>query len=102
MRVSMLLLEKGADLAAFENARTPEAITLKADPFTSKKPGRKEKAGDFKLSGITQAGNDSTAIINDEVVRTGAKIGGWEVTQISKDAVTLTDGNDTVTVTLNR
>ncbi|HOX09333.1 MAG TPA: hypothetical protein PLA52_01675, partial [Candidatus Omnitrophota bacterium] len=59
-------------------------------------------AGDFKLSGITQAGNDSTAIINDEVVRTGAKIGGWEVTQISKDAVTLTDGNDTVTVTLNR
>jgi len=102
MQVSMLLLEKGADLAAFENARIPEALTLKADPFVSKKPGRKDKAGDFKLSGITQAGSDSTAIINDEVVRTGAKIGGWEVTQISKDAVTLTDGNDIVTVTLNR
>lgn len=102
MQVSMLLLEKGADLTAFEKAQPPETIILKADPFVSKKPGRKDKAGDFKLSGITQAGSDSTAIINDEVVRIGAKIGEWEVTRISKDAVTLTDGNDTVTVTLNR
>lgn len=102
MRVSMLLLEKGADLAAFENARIPEIINLRSDPFVSKKPGKKDKAGDFKLSGITLAGDDSTAIINDEVVRIGAKTGGWEVSRISADAVTLTDGNDTVTVTLNR
>jgi len=102
MQVSMLMLEKGIELADIEKTQPHEPVILKADPFVSKKPGRKDKSGDFKLSGITQAGKDSTAIINDEVVRVGAKIGEWKVTQILQDAVMLSDGNDTVTVTLNR
>jgi hypothetical protein len=102
MQVSMLLLEKGVDLSVQGKGQSPEPLVLKMDPFASKKSGKKDGAGNFKLSGITQAGKDSTAIINDEVVKVGAKIGEWKVTQILPDAVTLTDGNDTVSVTLNR
>jgi Tfp pilus assembly protein PilO len=102
MQVSMLLLEKGVDLSIQYKEQAPETIVLKLDPFVSKKTDRKDKARDFKLSGITQAGKESTAIINDEVVKAGAKIGEWKVIQILPDAVTLSDGTETVSVTLNR
>lgn len=102
MQVSMLLLETGVDLSIQDRVQAPETIVLKLDPFVSKKTDRKDKAKDFKLSGITQAGKDSTAIINNEVVKVGAKIGEWKVIQILPDAVTLSDGAENVSVTLNR
>ena len=100
--LSMLLLEKGIDLTIKEKEAPPAPLVLKLDPFVSKRPENKDKAKDFKLSGITGAGKDSTAIINDEVVRAGAKLGEWQVMQIVSDAVTLSNGIETVTVTLNR
>ena len=71
-------------------------------PHRAKKVEKKDKSREFKLSGITQAGKDSTAIINDEVVRVGAKLGEWQVVQILPDAVSLSNGSETVSVTLNR
>lgn len=102
MILSMLLLEKGIDLTTTEKEAPPAPLVLKLDPFVSKKPENKDRSKDFKLSGITGAGKDSTAIINDEVVRAGAKLGEWQVIQIVSDAVTLSNGIETVTVTLNR
>ncbi|MDD4879394.1 MAG: type 4a pilus biogenesis protein PilO [Candidatus Omnitrophica bacterium] len=102
MELSMLLLEKGMDLTIKEKETPPTPLVLKIDPFVSKKPENKDRSKEFKLSGITGAGKESTAIINDEVVRTGAKLGEWQVIQIVSDAVTLSNGIETVTVTLNR
>ena len=102
MELSMLLLEKGIDLTIKEKEEAPAPLVLKLDPFASKKVEKKDKSREFKLSGITQAGKDSTAIINDEVVRVGAKLGEWQVVQILPDAVSLSNGSETVSVTLNR
>lgn len=102
MELSMLLLEKGIDLTVKEKEPPPAPLVLKLDPFTSKRVENKDKSKDFKLSGITQAGKDSTAIINDEVVRVGAKLGEWQVIQILPDAVVLSNGVETASVTLNR
>ena len=102
MELSMLLLEKGIDLTVKDKEAPSAPLVLKLDPFASKRPENKDRAKEFKLSGITGAGKDSTAIINDEVVRAGAKLGEWEIIQIVSDAVTLSNGIETVTVTLNR
>lgn len=102
MQVLMLLLEKGMDLVALDGEQVPEQIVLKSDPFASKRAGGKDRSKEFKLSGITQAGKESTAIINDEVVKVGAKIGEWKVVKILPDGVTLSDGAEDVSVTLNR
>ena len=102
MQLSMLLLEKGVDLTVKEKEEKFEPVVLKLDPFVSKKSEKKDKTRDFKLAGITQAGENSTAIINDEVVKVGAKIGDWKVVKILQDAVTLSDGIETVSITLNR
>ena len=100
MKISMLLLERGIDLTTTEKETPSETLVLKLDPFASKKPEIKDRSKDFKLSGIIGVGKDSTAIINDEVVRSGDKIGEWKVVQIKPDAVTLSNGTETVT--LNR
>lgn len=102
MQVSMLLLEKGVDLKIHDKGQAPAPLVVKLDPFVSKKVEKKDMAKDFKLSGITQAGEDSTAIVNDEVVRVGTMIGEWKVMKILSDAITLSDGVETVSVTLNR
>lgn len=102
MQLSMLLLEKGVDLTVKEKEVPAPPLVLKLDPFASKKVGNKDISKDFKLSGITQAGKDSTAIINNEVIRVGAKLGEWQVIQILPDSVALSNGVETVSVTLNR
>lgn len=102
MQLSMLLLEKGVDLKIQDKESAPAPLVIKLDPFTSKKVEKKDRTKDFKLSGITMAGGDSTAIVNDEVVRVGTMIGEWKVVKISSDAITLSDGVETVSVTLNR
>lgn len=101
LQLSMLLVEKGIDLTVGKEAETPLPLAIQRDPFVSKRM-EKKKAKEFKLSGITWAGKDSTAIINDEVARVGTQIGEWKITQILPDAVMLSDGVDTVSVTLGR
>ena len=103
LQLSMLLLEKGIDLTIREKEDTFAPLVIKTDPFISKRIDSKaDKAKDLKLAGITSAGMDSTAIINDEVIRVGGQIGDWKVVQILPDAVTLSNGVDTVSLTLNR
>lgn len=101
LQLSMLLIEKGIDLTVSKETETPLPLAIQRDPFVSKRM-EKKKAKEFKLSGITWAGKDSTAIINDEVARVGTQIGEWKITQILPDAVMLSDGADTVSVTLGR
>lgn len=103
LELSMLLLEKGIDLTVKEKEGAFAPLTVKMDPFISKGAQKKtDKAKDLKLAGITWSGKNSTAIINDEVVKVGGQVGDWEVIQILPGAVTLSDGAETVSLTLNR
>ncbi len=103
LALSMLLLEKGIDLALREKEDTFAPLVIKTDPFTSKRVGSNaDKTKNLKLAGITSAGEDSTAIINDEVIKVGGQVGDWKVVQILPDAVMLSDGVETVSITLNR
>ncbi len=99
--LSMLLVEKGIDLTIKKDEEVPLPLAVQRDPFVSKKMAQK-KGKEFKLSGITAAGKDSTAIINDEVARIGTQIEEWKVTQILPDAVILSDGAETASLTLGR
>lgn len=103
LELSMLLLEKGMNLTVKEKEDTFTPLVIKMDPFASKRVEKKtDKAKDLKLAGITWADKGSTAIINDEVVKVGGQVGDWKVIQILPDAVTLSDGAETVSLTLNR
>jgi Tfp pilus assembly protein PilO len=103
LELSMLLLEKGIDLTLREKEAAFTPLVIKTDPFTSKRAGSSaDKVKGLKLVGITSAGKDSTAIINDEVIKIGGQVGDWKVVQILPDAVTLSDGVETVSITLNR
>lgn len=101
LELSMLLVEKGIDLTVGKETQAPLPLAIQRDPFVSKRMD-KGKGKEFKLSGITWAGKGSTAIINDEVVRVGTQIGEWKITQILPDAVVLSDGSETASVTLGR
>lgn len=101
LELSMLLVEKGIDLTMKKDEEVPLPLAVQRDPFISKKMAKK-KEKELKLSGITWAGKDSTAIINDEVARIGTQIGEWKIIQILPDAVILSDGTETVSVTLGR
>lgn len=101
LQLSMLLVEKGIDLTVRKEEEAPLPLAIQRDPFVSKKM-EKKKEKEFKLSGITWAGKDSTAIINDEVAKIGTQFGEWKITQILPDAVILSDGVETASVTLGR
>ncbi|MFH0772564.1 MAG: type 4a pilus biogenesis protein PilO [Candidatus Omnitrophota bacterium] len=104
LELSMLLAEKGIDLSVVKKELAVAApLTIKSNPFISKKTeSLKKKEAQFKLAGITWANKNSTAIVNDEVLRAGSQIGGWKVIEILPDEVTLSDGEETVTLTMGR
>ena len=78
-----------------------EKVSLPRSPFFSRRQlTSKTKPRDLKLSGITGKGATGTAIINEEVVRVGDKVDHLRVTQILPDRVTLTDGVELYTLTL--
>lgn len=67
------------------------------DPFVLKEMGSGSVLSGLKIMGITAAAGankKSMAIINDEIVSVGSKVGQYEVVQIMKDRVTITDGKD--------
>lgn len=97
--LSIFLGARGAPLVIKEESPAP--VALRRDPFISEK-GPEEKDAQFKLSGITWAGEDSTAIIDGRVAARGVKIGKWEVTSISQGAVTLSCDTQSVTLLLNK
>lgn len=99
MGLSILLSARGRPLIIREE--NPPLVTIQRDPFISGEAPR-EKESQFKLSGITWAGKNSTAIIDGKVVAQGVKIGKWEVTSISQGAVTLSHGTQSITLLLNK
>ncbi len=100
LQLSLLLAERGIDLTLKEE-EAPLPLAIQRDPFVSREMKRNVEK-DFKLSGITWAGKNSTAIINNEVARVGTQIGEWKVTQILPDAVILSNGVETTSLTLSR
>jgi hypothetical protein len=67
------------------------------DPFTSKEKTTEEAeilAG-FKLTGIIFRNEKSCAIINNNVYKVGDKIGDKTISEIFKDKVMITDGENT-------
>lgn len=102
LELSMLLLEKGIDLSLDGKEKTPPPMIVKSDPFTSKKGPKKDVGKDLKLAGITWSSAEPTAIINNDVVKIGAQVEEWKVVKILPDAVILSDGFDTISLTVNR
>lgn len=77
-------------LKAADEAKPMERVR---DIFASRaRPTSAIRKGDMVLEGITHGQYGATAIINDEVVRVGSKIGDVEVVGIRPDAVVLNDG----------
>ena len=54
----------------------------------------------LKISGITWRDKESTAIINNEVVRTGDKVGSLVIQQILPEMVVISDGTQSQAVKL--
>lgn len=72
-----------------------------AKPVVVDKTKEKERAA-IKLEGITYTTWSQTAIINDNVVRIGSEVDGYKVKDIGPYAVTLTDGVEDITLTIER
>ncbi|MCD6093549.1 MAG: type 4a pilus biogenesis protein PilO [Candidatus Omnitrophica bacterium] len=62
----------------------------------------KIQVSELKLMGVTWRGERSTAIINNEVVRVGDKVGNLRVKQILLESVTLTDGREDFVLSIER
>lgn len=79
-------------------------LTVERSPFLSKFRADRgaEKKDELRLSGIIAGGREPTAIINDEVYRVGDYIGNKRVKQILPNMVVLTDGRQSVVLTLER
>lgn len=74
------------------------------DPFVREESVISADAGvsSLKLMGITAGGSKSMAIINNEIVNTGSRIGKFTVIKIVKDRVVLTDGSENFELILNK
>lgn len=78
-----------------EAASVPEPLSLPRSPFASKaRPLETTSRQALKVAGITWRGEDSTAIINDEVVRIGGRVGERTVSKILPDRIILSDGQE--------
>ncbi len=71
------------------------------DPFSPSKSGLEYQRSDLELKGIS-VGKDKAgfAFINNEIVKTGDKIGGYEVGEVEKDRVLLKKGGQSFYLTL--
>lgn len=80
------------------------ALAVERSPFLSKFRTDKggEKKDELRLSGIIAGGREPTAIINDEVYKAGDYIGNKRVKQILPNMVVLTDGRQSIVLTLER
>lgn len=71
------------------------------DPFSASKAGLEYQRSDLELKGIS-VGKDKAgfAFINNEIVKTGDKIGGYEVGEVEKTRVLLKKGGQSFYLTL--
>ena len=84
----------GAGASARQEPAAPAKISFERNPLTSKsRPSRANpEIKKLKISGITWREKESTAIINNEVVRVGEKVGSLMVQEILPDMVVISDG----------
>lgn len=84
-----------------KKVRTVLPVKVKRNPFTSVfKPVEKGKEKVYNLTGIIATGRQPTAIINDEVYKIGDKVYNKLVKQISNNMVVLSDGTESIVLTL--
>jgi hypothetical protein len=82
--------------------KEPEDGGWGRDPFVLHEVAVKvDSVENLRLMGITSGGNKKPmAVINNELVPVGAKIGKFEVIEISKKGVAVTDGKKIYTLKL--
>lgn len=69
---------------------------------STKKQVLKERIGNLKLEGITFSMNDSSAIINGEIVRINTQIDSFTVKRILPDSVVLADGQQDFSLVIQK
>ena len=96
---------RGAGKAAQKKLPLSE-LTWGRDPFTMQKiaGGEKGLIHSLSLMGISWSSqkNAYSAIINNEIVTIGSRIGAFTVTDIQKDRATVSDKNKSYDLFLNR
>jgi len=108
IRLSALLSnaqkQQGELSAAAANLEVRPALKTAKSPFIPAIKIGQVKAKALKLSGITcrSLQQDSTAIINDTVVRKGDEIQGYKVQSISQNEVVLSDGEEEYKLNMER
>jgi len=87
-----------------KEAREKTVPTWGRDPFTREETIISSDSGvsSLRLMGITIGSSKSMAIINNEIVNTGSKIGKFTVLKIARDRVVLTDGTENFELILNK
>lgn len=93
------------ELSAGGSQAEAKKIELKRSPLTpSIKIGKAKKEKGIKLNGITfrKNGNGSSAIIDNTVVKEGDEVEGFRVEKILPDSVTISDGSESDTLTVER
>ena len=91
--------------SSLSSTQEPRAIELKRSPLTpSIKIGKAKKIKGIMLTGITyrKTAGASSVIINDTVLQQGQEIEGYKVTAIAPDSVTISDGIESDTLTVER
>lgn len=101
--VPLKTLKEGGKWVFDSKTLSMERVRFSKNPFGFRnKESADKKKEDLKVSGITWRVDGSTAIINDEIVRVGDKIGDLTVTQIYQDRVVVSDGEEPQTLPLER
>ena len=79
-----------------------DKLDLKRDPFTKMAMASSEGPQPLYLKGIFYDENNVSALINDEIVEIGSKIGENVVVDIKKDRVILNDGKQNFELKMER
>lgn len=85
------LADTSSDLSVARNAKRTKFTSWKRSPFVSYDFSSKKHAG-LMLQGIAWDDDKPTAIINNEIVSPGGKIGDVTVIAIERESVILNDG----------
>lgn len=81
-------------------ARRTSADTWGKNPMVVKETFSGETISGFTLSGILWDKTKPTAIVNDQIVEKGSRLGDFVVIDIQKDRVSLDDGQDKIDLRL--
>lgn len=82
-----------ADPSAISLQKERENVPWGRDPFSASRISREYQRADLELKGISFGADKSGfAFINNEIVKSGGKVGDYEVVAIEKDKILLKRG----------